>query len=474
MDTSLGTYIVNFNYTAQSSDELTMRKGDIITDVLPSEDGWLKGELQDKVGHFPKNYVTPLNKGKNKNKTLIAMQPGNKGDTLSKRSLASASTITQHTTLFQARVNHTYLPKRDDELSIKRNDIINVTRLVEKGWYEGILNGKSGLFPSNYVTRINEDENSSIKQKSIDGRTTPVQRDLPKKILSTKARVLYDYKAVSNDELTLKTNDIVIILDKNVGEDGWWKGELNGHIGIFPDNYVEEIPALTNLKHRSNASDGETKHSSQTLSKVEPIVDNSFHDHSNEHHPTTKSTSISTDKDDVSRNSCEEKKTLDSPERSNEHDKPISILTNRPTSSLARKNENGLNKTTSSFDETNLLQSIDLKNGNKIHTPSPPSYQREPGQIESPRYINRSLPLANGSTLNNTNESKNSSLLTVEQLQKELLKLKLTLDEVKVKFTDQIDDLIHELDEEKKARATLQIEIERLQKLFQKLSRINS
>ncbi|CAF3794877.1 unnamed protein product, partial [Rotaria magnacalcarata] len=113
-------------------------------------------------------------------------------------------------------------------------------------------------------------------------------------------------------------------------------------------------------------------------------------------------------------------------------------------------------------------------NGNKIHTPSPPSYQREPGQIESPRYINRSLPLANGSTLNNTNESKNSSLLTVEQLQKELLKLKLTLDEVKVKFTDQIDDLIHELDEEKKARATLQIEIERLQKLFQKLSRINS
>ncbi|CAF5141666.1 unnamed protein product, partial [Rotaria magnacalcarata] len=132
-----------------------------------------------------------------------------------------------HTTLFQARVNHTYLPKRDDELSIKRNDIINVTRLVEKGWYEGILNGKSGLFPSNYVTRINEDENSSIKQKSIDGRTTPVQRDLPKKILSTKARVLYDYKAVSNDELTLKTNDIVIILDKNVGEDGWWKVDLS-------------------------------------------------------------------------------------------------------------------------------------------------------------------------------------------------------------------------------------------------------
>ncbi|CAF3368612.1 unnamed protein product [Rotaria socialis] len=474
MDISLGTYIVNFNYTAKSSDELTIRKGDIITDVLPSEDGWLKGELQGKAGHFPENYVTPLNKEETKKRTLTAIQTENKSGTLRKRLLTSASTTTRHTTLFQVRVNYVYLPNHDDELSIKINDIINVTRLVEKGWYEGTLNGKSGLFPSNYVTRINEDKNSSIKQKSIDGRTTPVKRDSPKKILSTKARVLYDYKAVSSDELTLKTNDIVIIRDKNVGEDGWWKGELNGHIGLFPDNCVEEIHALTNLKHRSNASDSETKHSSQTLSKVEPIVDDSFHNHSNEHHPTTKSTSIGIDKDHVSRNSCEEKKTLDSPERSNEHDEPISILTNRPPSSLGRKNESGLQKTTSSFDETNLSQSIDLKSGNKIHTPSPPSYQREPGQIESPRYINRTFPLANGSTLNNTNESKNSRFTTGEQLQKELLKLKLTLEEVKAKFTDQIDDLIHELDEEKKARATLQIEIERLQKLFQKASRINS
>ncbi len=28
---------------------------------------------------------------------------------------------------------------------------------VEEGWYEGILNGKHGLFPSNYVTRMAEE-----------------------------------------------------------------------------------------------------------------------------------------------------------------------------------------------------------------------------------------------------------------------------------------------------------------------------
>lgn len=60
---------------------------------------------------------------------------------------------------------------------------------------------------------------------------------------------------------------------------------------------------------------------------------------------------------------------------------------------------------------------------------------------------------------------------TNEQLQKDFFKLKNTLEEMKAKFTDQIQDLIHELDEEKKARANLQIELERLQKHVQKSAR---
>ncbi len=121
-----------------------------------------------------------------------------------------------------------------------------------------------------------------------------------------------------------------------------------------------------------------------------------------------------------------------------------------------------------------------------MHTPSPPAIQRgktikkfytfyrlflEPGQLESPRYNNRpfSLSLTNTSTLNGTTESP-----TLDQLQKDIAKLKSTMNDMKSKFTDQIQDLMNELDEEKKARATLQIEIERLQKLIQKSSRANS
>jgi len=46
----VGTYIVEYDYIAKSSDELTIRKGDIITDAIPAEDGWLKGECRGTFG----------------------------------------------------------------------------------------------------------------------------------------------------------------------------------------------------------------------------------------------------------------------------------------------------------------------------------------------------------------------------------------------------------------------------------------
>jgi hypothetical protein len=46
----VGTYIVEYDYAAKSSDELTIRKGDIITDAVPSEEGWLKGECRGTIG----------------------------------------------------------------------------------------------------------------------------------------------------------------------------------------------------------------------------------------------------------------------------------------------------------------------------------------------------------------------------------------------------------------------------------------
>jgi len=45
-----------YNYVAQEGDELTLRKGDIIT-IIKEHPDWWEGELNGKVGVFPANYV---------------------------------------------------------------------------------------------------------------------------------------------------------------------------------------------------------------------------------------------------------------------------------------------------------------------------------------------------------------------------------------------------------------------------------
>ena len=50
---------------------------------------------------------------------------------------------------------------------------------------------------------------------------------------------LFPYDAVKSDELTLVEGDIVTILSREVEDKGWWKGELKGKVGVFPDNFVQ-------------------------------------------------------------------------------------------------------------------------------------------------------------------------------------------------------------------------------------------
>lgn len=49
--------LVQFDYEAREPDELTLKKGDIVTDVKPMPDGWMEGFKDGKKGMFPDNYV---------------------------------------------------------------------------------------------------------------------------------------------------------------------------------------------------------------------------------------------------------------------------------------------------------------------------------------------------------------------------------------------------------------------------------
>jgi len=52
--------IVEYNYVAQEDDELTLKKGDIITGIKMMLGGWWEGTLRDKRGMFPDNFVKVL------------------------------------------------------------------------------------------------------------------------------------------------------------------------------------------------------------------------------------------------------------------------------------------------------------------------------------------------------------------------------------------------------------------------------
>lgn len=41
--------------------------------------------------------------------------------------------------------------------------------------------------------------------------------------------------------MSLNVGDIVTLINKDGQDPGWWKGEINGSIGVFPDNFVAII-----------------------------------------------------------------------------------------------------------------------------------------------------------------------------------------------------------------------------------------
>ena len=53
--------------------------------------------------------------------------------------------------------------------------------------------------------------------------------------------VLFPYNAVNDDELSLKEGQTINIVTKDVEDKGWWKGEVDGRVGVFPDNFVKLI-----------------------------------------------------------------------------------------------------------------------------------------------------------------------------------------------------------------------------------------
>jgi hypothetical protein len=95
-----------------------------------------------------------------------------------------------------------------------------------------------------------------LRSKSKDSQANappriPIRITKPPSLQGKKlVRALYDFTG-STDELTFKAGDEIVVLNEVL--DGWWMGELDGHKGLFPTPYTEEIsssPAKLRASYR--------------------------------------------------------------------------------------------------------------------------------------------------------------------------------------------------------------------------------
>eukprot|EP00092_Neocalanus_flemingeri_P013479 GFUD01014538.1.p2 GENE.GFUD01014538.1~~GFUD01014538.1.p2 ORF type:complete len:170 (+),score=50.72 GFUD01014538.1:37-510(+) len=85
----------------------------------------------------------------------------------------------------------------------------------------------------------NDDEPSGQTHASQDNEIHEIYYQEKQVAVIGQCRAIYDYTANMYDELSIQFGDIINIHDKQ--EDGWWLGEIDGKIGIFPATYVENI-----------------------------------------------------------------------------------------------------------------------------------------------------------------------------------------------------------------------------------------
>uniref|UniRef100_A0A8C6VVE4 Osteoclast-stimulating factor 1 n=1 Tax=Nothobranchius furzeri TaxID=105023 RepID=A0A8C6VVE4_NOTFU len=196
----------------------------------------------------------------------------------------------------RCKVLFDYQPFNEDELELKVGDVVDIVEEVEEGWWSGSLKGKSGLFPSNFVEELEiageEAEpnspsvvttptspspasgnsaicqptkvprigfgdifkNQSFQLKSTQKEEKDQRCDPHPPVDSTLKLALppggkktpeVKYRRTQTEEAAQKAWIYFCFScasKQDTGESGWWRGEVGGHQGFFPNNFVVLVP----------------------------------------------------------------------------------------------------------------------------------------------------------------------------------------------------------------------------------------
>uniref|UniRef100_A0A8D1E297 SH3 domain-containing protein n=1 Tax=Sus scrofa TaxID=9823 RepID=A0A8D1E297_PIG len=158
---------------------MTISVGEIITNIRKEDGGWWEGQINGRRGLFPDNFVREIKKEMKKDPLSSKAPEKPMHEASSGNALLSSETILRTNKRGERRrrrcqVAFSYLPQNDDELELKVGDIIEVVGEVEEGWWEGVLNGKTGMFPSNFIKELSgESDDLGISQDEQLSKSRP-------------------------------------------------------------------------------------------------------------------------------------------------------------------------------------------------------------------------------------------------------------------------------------------------------------
>ncbi|XP_063759783.1 proline-serine-threonine phosphatase-interacting protein 1a isoform X3 [Eleginops maclovinus] len=101
--------------------------------------------------------------------------------------------------------------------------------------FVGVIKRFSNLLQSNCSSgsKISINEHTA---ETTDGIYASIPESQVTQLSSEGYKVVYDYEAQGNDELSVSVGDVVVVIDQ--GEDGWWRVKRNGVTGLVPGTYL--------------------------------------------------------------------------------------------------------------------------------------------------------------------------------------------------------------------------------------------
>uniref|UniRef100_A0A8D1X5T8 Sorbin and SH3 domain-containing protein 2 n=1 Tax=Sus scrofa TaxID=9823 RepID=A0A8D1X5T8_PIG len=136
-----------YDFKAQTSKELSFKKGDTVYILRKIDQNWYEGEHHGRVGIFPISYVeklTPPEKAQPARPPPPA-QLGEIGEAVAKYNFSADTNV---------------------ELSLRKGDRVILLKRVDQNWYEGKIPGtnRQGIFPVSYVEVVKKNTTKGAEE----------------------------------------------------------------------------------------------------------------------------------------------------------------------------------------------------------------------------------------------------------------------------------------------------------------------